>query len=217
MQGLDFLFGIRCFRNAKACSKATAAPCQRPLHSQAFARYCHPRWGPRSGITASVAMDTLGFEPRAFRMRSGCDTTTPCALACGCSGLHLGGPRSGDAAAAAGAPRAPTANCVADQAATLAASLPQATWHAFSRPSAQCSQQRPRGPGGEHRGTLRQLVQGAQRACSRNTGPTCRCFHRGPRKLGAHPWRSREERATFIEALRSRRAPQGEAGPGVQD
>ena len=31
-------------------------------------------------------MDTLGIEPRAFRMRSGCDTTTPCArhsqLAC---------------------------------------------------------------------------------------------------------------------------------------
>ena len=25
-------------------------------------------------------MDTLGFEPRAFRMRSGWDTTTPCAL-----------------------------------------------------------------------------------------------------------------------------------------
>ena len=25
-------------------------------------------------------MDTLGIEPRAFRMRSGCDTTTPCAL-----------------------------------------------------------------------------------------------------------------------------------------
>ena len=24
-------------------------------------------------------MDTLGFEPRALRMRSGCDTTTPCA------------------------------------------------------------------------------------------------------------------------------------------
>ena len=24
-------------------------------------------------------MDTLGFEPRAFHMRSGCDTTTPCA------------------------------------------------------------------------------------------------------------------------------------------
>ena len=24
-------------------------------------------------------MDTLGFEPRAFRMGSGCDTTTPCA------------------------------------------------------------------------------------------------------------------------------------------
>ena len=25
-------------------------------------------------------LDTLGFEPRAFRMRSGCGTTTPCAL-----------------------------------------------------------------------------------------------------------------------------------------
>jgi hypothetical protein len=25
------------------------------------------------------AVDALGFEPRAFRMRSGCDTTTPCA------------------------------------------------------------------------------------------------------------------------------------------
>jgi hypothetical protein len=25
-------------------------------------------------------VDTLGIEPRAFRMRSGCDTTTPCAL-----------------------------------------------------------------------------------------------------------------------------------------
>ena len=24
-------------------------------------------------------MDTLGIEPRAFRMRSRCDTTTPCA------------------------------------------------------------------------------------------------------------------------------------------
>ena len=30
----------------------------------------------------SVDMDTLGFEPRAFRMRSGCDTTTPCAHIC---------------------------------------------------------------------------------------------------------------------------------------
>ena len=26
------------------------------------------------------SMDTLGFEPRAFRVRSGCDATTPCAL-----------------------------------------------------------------------------------------------------------------------------------------
>ena len=30
-------------------------------------------------ITPFRIMDTLGFEPRAFRMRSGCDTTTPCA------------------------------------------------------------------------------------------------------------------------------------------
>ena len=26
-----------------------------------------------------IEMDTLGFEPRAFRMQSGCDATTPCA------------------------------------------------------------------------------------------------------------------------------------------
>ena len=29
-------------------------------------------------------LDTLGIEPRAFRMRSGCDTTTPCALCSTC-------------------------------------------------------------------------------------------------------------------------------------
>ena len=28
----------------------------------------------------ALLMDTLGFEPRAFRMRSGFDTTTRCAL-----------------------------------------------------------------------------------------------------------------------------------------
>ncbi len=28
-----------------------------------------------------TSMDILGFEPKAFRMRSGCDATTPCALA----------------------------------------------------------------------------------------------------------------------------------------
>ena len=28
----------------------------------------------------TTTMDTLGFEPGAFRMRTGCDTTTPCAL-----------------------------------------------------------------------------------------------------------------------------------------
>ena len=38
-------------------------------------------------------LDTLGFEARAFRMRSGCDTTTPCALkwcANKCSCTHFG-------------------------------------------------------------------------------------------------------------------------------
>ena len=34
-------------------------------------------WCTRS--IADINMDTLGIEPRAFRMRSGCDTTTPCA------------------------------------------------------------------------------------------------------------------------------------------
>ena len=36
--------------------------------------------GAAQQIFAHRQMDTLGFEPRAFRMRSGCDTTTPCAL-----------------------------------------------------------------------------------------------------------------------------------------
>ena len=31
-------------------------------------------------LAGLLPLDTLGFEPRAFRMRSGCDTTTPCAL-----------------------------------------------------------------------------------------------------------------------------------------
>ena len=32
-----------------------------------------------SSHLSTAQMDTLGFEPRAFRMRSGCDATTPCA------------------------------------------------------------------------------------------------------------------------------------------
>ena len=39
-------------------------------------RFCRTR------LPLAMTMDTLGFEPRAFRMRSGCDTTTPCARAC---------------------------------------------------------------------------------------------------------------------------------------
>ena len=85
-------------------------------------------------------------------MRSECDTTTPCALACGRSGLHRGDPRSGDAAPAGGAPKAPAANCVADWALIVVASLAPATWDALSRPSSQCSQQRPPGNGSEHKG-----------------------------------------------------------------
>ena len=38
-----------------------------------MATYSAPRQGTKD-------VDTLGIEPRAFRMRSGCDTTTPCAL-----------------------------------------------------------------------------------------------------------------------------------------
>ena len=30
-------------------------------------------------VVIPVDMDTLGIESRAFRMRGGCDTTTPCA------------------------------------------------------------------------------------------------------------------------------------------
>ena len=36
-----------------------------------------PGWG-----RCLPLLDTLGFEPRGFRMRSGCDTTTPCAPMC---------------------------------------------------------------------------------------------------------------------------------------
>ena len=31
-------------------------------------------------MAQQMKMDTLGIEPRASRMLSGCDTTTPCAL-----------------------------------------------------------------------------------------------------------------------------------------
>ena len=33
----------------------------------------------RISFEHSINMDTLGIEPRASRMLSGCDTTTPCA------------------------------------------------------------------------------------------------------------------------------------------
>ncbi len=53
-----------------------------------------------SCLACPVQMDTLGIEPRAFRMRSGCDTTTPCALAAsGCAICYCG---CGSVCAAAG-------------------------------------------------------------------------------------------------------------------
>ena len=45
-----------------------------------FVTPCNPTSGNGKTISRDHSkMDTLGFEPRAFRMRSGCDTTTPCA------------------------------------------------------------------------------------------------------------------------------------------
>ena len=38
----------------------------------------HVPVGPDCGRRPEL-LDTLGIEPRAFRMRSGCDTITPCA------------------------------------------------------------------------------------------------------------------------------------------
>merc|ERR1711978_124749 len=45
-------------------------------------QHAYPRGAPRPARAPPRpwAMDTLGFEPRAFCMRSGCDATTPCAL-----------------------------------------------------------------------------------------------------------------------------------------
>ena len=42
----------------------------------------------RFQLPPRIQMDTLGFEPRAFRMRSGCDTTTPCALSACAAHCH---------------------------------------------------------------------------------------------------------------------------------
>ena len=45
-------------------------------------------------IQTRKELDTLGFEPRAFRMRSGCDTTTPCTRYTACTWPHTFGPAS---------------------------------------------------------------------------------------------------------------------------
>ena len=61
--------------------------CRFCLHQQMVPHPQHAQV-PQTSIEVAVCtptrntaeMDTLGIEPRAFRMRSGCDTTTPCAL-----------------------------------------------------------------------------------------------------------------------------------------
>ena len=68
-------------------TKSSFCECRFCLHQQMGP---HPQNAqvPQTNIEVTVCtptrntaeMDTLGIEPRAFRMRSGCDTTTPCAL-----------------------------------------------------------------------------------------------------------------------------------------
>ena len=56
-----------------------------PARRHSMATRCHLKR--RAEVSDSMAgsnstsskVDTLGIEPRAFHMRSGCDTTTPCA------------------------------------------------------------------------------------------------------------------------------------------
>ena len=99
-RSLDTLgFEPRAFRMRSGCDTTTpCAPQNMPLH-----RSCKDSswWGSSdismagrrlgrawplsmghmspSSARCCRSLDTLGFEPRAFRMRSGCDTTTPCA------------------------------------------------------------------------------------------------------------------------------------------
>ena len=59
------------FINDKPCMGLGADECKRSARRLPNAT--------RVFFCAAANMDTLGFEPRAFRMRSGCDTITPCA------------------------------------------------------------------------------------------------------------------------------------------
>ena len=58
-------------RRARAGVQSQTSQHGKPLAST----FVHRRAGQHRNV------DTLGVEPRAFRMRSGCDTTTPCAPA----------------------------------------------------------------------------------------------------------------------------------------
>ena len=50
-----------------------------PAGGTAISRGCSATGACGASGARCYPLDTLGFEPRAFRMRSGCDATTPCA------------------------------------------------------------------------------------------------------------------------------------------
>ena len=58
-----------------------------PLESVDFSVRSLVESSMHGGVLDGGKMVTLGFEPRAFCMRSGCDTTTSCAL-CGVQGVE---------------------------------------------------------------------------------------------------------------------------------
>ena len=59
---------------------STTSPRKQVHNTRAQGRDLEAGLGQALPQASSRRVDTLGFEPRAFRMRSGCDTTTPCAL-----------------------------------------------------------------------------------------------------------------------------------------
>ena len=73
------------FRLADITYATTWGPVQTFSEIATLVNKFYITWVPWSFVdNCEKDMDTLGFEPRAFRMRSGCDTTTPCDL---CTGL----------------------------------------------------------------------------------------------------------------------------------
>jgi hypothetical protein len=58
--------------------RCAIAPCLPNMERKQLVS-CFSQSKPKQVRTTKETMDTLGFEPRASRMLSGCDTTTPCA------------------------------------------------------------------------------------------------------------------------------------------